>query len=173
MYYCWTHSSEKNRSYTSPTCTHPAEGHINNTTTKNMMGGSNWIMTGCQLQSGNWEQLKPRNIHNSIEILLPCNNLTTENCSSTGPLAPDISPAPNIQCAIADTGSTHNCVNHDTPIINKCTTQHPIAVRNPNSEIMLSTHEAEFNIPILPHNGRHIHILPDIQSDTRLSIGRL
>ena len=46
-------------------------------------------------------------------------------------------------------------------------------VRNPNGEIMTSTHEAELNLPCLPKKARHVHVLPDIQSDPLLSIGQL
>ena len=53
MYYCWTHGLGKNRSHTSTTCTHPAEGHIQDATANNMKGGNNRIMTGRRLQIGN------------------------------------------------------------------------------------------------------------------------
>jgi hypothetical protein len=38
--YCWTHGSSRNRSHTSITCEHPAEGHQTAATLDNQMGGS-------------------------------------------------------------------------------------------------------------------------------------
>ena len=46
MYYCWTHGLGKNRNHTSPTCKNKAEGHKDEATADNMMGGNNKIMSG-------------------------------------------------------------------------------------------------------------------------------
>ena len=46
MYYCWTHGLGKNRNHTSCTCKNKAEGHKDEATADNMMGGCNKIMSG-------------------------------------------------------------------------------------------------------------------------------
>ena len=46
MYYCWTHGLGKNRNHTSPTCKNKADGHKDEATADNMMGGNNKIMSG-------------------------------------------------------------------------------------------------------------------------------
>ena len=46
MYYCWSHGLGKNRSHTSLTCNRKGEGHKDNATVTNMMGGCNTIMRG-------------------------------------------------------------------------------------------------------------------------------
>ncbi len=40
--YCWNHGHRVNQTHTSASCTCKAEGHKNNATTANMMGGSKW-----------------------------------------------------------------------------------------------------------------------------------
>ena len=42
-----------------------------------------------------------------------------------------------------------------------------------NGSIMYSTHEAELDFPALSPAARHIHILPDLQNHTLISIGKL
>ena len=74
---------------------------------------------------------------------------------------------------IADTGSTANFGSLQTPVINKRPTRTPIAVRNANGSIMYSTHEAELDFPDLPPAARHVHILPDLNNHTLISIGQL
>ena len=60
-----------------------------------------------------------------------------------------------------------------TPVLNKRLSTNPIAIRNPNGTIMYSSHEGELNLPTLPPDARHIHIVPNLQSDTLLSIGQM
>ncbi len=74
---------------------------------------------------------------------------------------------------IADTGSTANFSTIDTPVINKRITTNPIAIKNPNGSIMYSSHEAELDFPSLPHAARHVHIVPDLEHNTLISIGQL
>ena len=45
MYYCWTHGLGKNRNHTSATCNNKAEGHKDEATADNMLGGNNKIMS--------------------------------------------------------------------------------------------------------------------------------
>ena len=45
MHCCWTHGLGKNRNHTSATCNNKAEGHKDDATADNMMGGNNKIMT--------------------------------------------------------------------------------------------------------------------------------
>ena len=46
MFYCWSHGLGKNRAHTSQTCQNRKDGHHENATADNMMGGCNTIMTG-------------------------------------------------------------------------------------------------------------------------------
>ena len=89
-----------------------------------------------------------------------------------GPPTP-IPIAENIAPLIADTGSTANFGSLHSPVINKRLTKNPIAVRNANGSLMHSTHEAELDFPHLPPAARHVHILPDLQDHTLISIGQL
>ena len=74
---------------------------------------------------------------------------------------------------IADTGCTSHFGSPTTPVTDAKPANPPILVRNPNGTIMESSHEAKLNIPGLPAEARHIHILPDLESDPLLSIGQL
>ena len=47
MYYCWMHGLGKNCNHTSVTCKNKGEGHKDEATADNMMGGNNKIMSGC------------------------------------------------------------------------------------------------------------------------------
>jgi hypothetical protein len=49
--------------------------------------------------------------------------------------------------AIADTGSTAHFGTIDAPVINIRPTRHPITIQNPNGSLMVSTHEAELDLP--------------------------
>jgi hypothetical protein len=77
------------------------------------------------------------------------------------------------QLAIADTGSTAHFGTIDAPVINKRPTLNPIFIRNPNGDIMKSTHEAELDLPMLPPAARHIHIVPALASSSLISMGQL
>jgi hypothetical protein len=44
MYYCWTHGLGKNRAHTSASCTNKADGHRDEATATNLMGGNDRIM---------------------------------------------------------------------------------------------------------------------------------
>ena len=46
MFYCWTHGLGKNWNHTSATCKNKAEGHKDEATADNTMGGNDRIMTG-------------------------------------------------------------------------------------------------------------------------------
>jgi len=43
VYYCWTHGLSQNAAHTSSKCTNKSEGHCDNATLTNMMGGNNRI----------------------------------------------------------------------------------------------------------------------------------
>jgi hypothetical protein len=75
--------------------------------------------------------------------------------------------------AIANTGSTHHFCTIDARVINKRRTSNPINIRNPNGSIMRSTHEAELDLPHLPPTARHVHIVPELQSLSLISMGQL
>jgi hypothetical protein len=59
------------------------------------------------------------------------------------------------------------------PTINKQITNNPIAIYNPNGTVMYSTHTAELDIPALPLAARMVHIIPDLQPHSLLSMGQL
>jgi len=44
VYYCWTHGLGTNKAHTGPTCQHKADGHKDEATVTNMMGGNAKIM---------------------------------------------------------------------------------------------------------------------------------
>jgi len=52
MYYCWTHGLGKNRNHTSCNCNNKGEGHKDEATADNMMGGCDRIMSGRRQRRG-------------------------------------------------------------------------------------------------------------------------
>jgi hypothetical protein len=77
------------------------------------------------------------------------------------------------QLAIADTGSTAHFGTINAPVINKRRSLNPIHIRNPNGTIMISTHEADLDLPMLPPAARRIHIVPELASSSLISMGQL
>jgi hypothetical protein len=74
---------------------------------------------------------------------------------------------------IADSGCTSNYASLECPVINKRPTNNPIHVQNPNGSLMTSTHEAEFDLPMLRPEARRAHIIPELHNCSLLSIGQL
>ena len=58
------------------------------------------------------------------------------------------------------------------PVHNKRIASVPIAIHNPNGEIMYSTHTAELFLPDLPLAARQVHIVPALESQSLISIGQ-
>ena len=87
---------------------------------------------------------------------------------STGPPAHNHPPI-----LLADSGTTSHFATLDLPVLNKQTSKSPIAITNPNGEVMYSTHEGELDIPGLPYKARKCHIVPDLACHSLLSIGQL
>jgi hypothetical protein len=58
------------------------------------------------------------------------------------------------------------------PVHNKRLATTPIAIRNPNGEVMYSTHTAELHLPSLPLAARQVHIVPSLESQSLISIGQ-
>ena len=75
--------------------------------------------------------------------------------------------------AIADTGSTAHFFTISAPLTNKCVTDTPISIHNLNGTIMISTHVANLDIPALPPEAQHVHIVPALASNSLISIGQL
>ena len=71
----------------------------------------------------------------------------------------------------ADTGATGHFFTTMLLISNLHPATHPIC--NPNGSIMHSTHEARLDLPQLPLLVRWVHIVPDLQSHSLLSIRQL
>ncbi len=73
----------------------------------------------------------------------------------------------------ADSGCTSNYASLDCPVLNKRPTSKPIQVQNPNGSVMTSTHEAEFDLPMLRPEARRAHIVPQLHNCSLLSIDQL
>jgi hypothetical protein len=58
------------------------------------------------------------------------------------------------------------------PVHNKLIATSPIAIRNPNGEVMYSTHTAKLHLPGLPLAARQVHVVPSLASQSLLSIGQ-
>ena len=91
-----------------------------------------------------------------------------DNALSTGPPAHNHPPI-----LLADSGTTSHFATLDLPVLNKRISKNPIAITNPNGEVMYSTHEGELDIPGLPYEARKCHIVPDLACHSLLSIGQL
>ena len=87
--------------------------------------------------------------------------------------APTYPTSKNYVETCADTGATGHFFTTALPISNLRPTTHPIAIRNPNGSLMHSTHEAELDLPQLPLLARRVHIVPELQSRSLLSIAQL
>jgi hypothetical protein len=59
------------------------------------------------------------------------------------------------------------------PVHDKLLATAPIAIRNPNDEVMCSTHTAELHLLGLPLAARQVHIVPSLASQSLLSIGQV
>jgi hypothetical protein len=75
--------------------------------------------------------------------------------------------------ACANTGSTAHFFTTSLPITNIRPTTNPVCIHNPNGSTMHSTHEAELDLPQLPVYARRVHVIPDLQSRSLLSIAQL
>jgi hypothetical protein len=74
---------------------------------------------------------------------------------------------------IANTGSTTaHFGTIDASFLNKCPTLNPITICNLNGSIMMSTHEADLDLPMLPHAARRIRIVPDLASSLISMVGQ-
>jgi hypothetical protein len=58
------------------------------------------------------------------------------------------------------------------PVHDKLLATAPVAIRNPNGEVMCSSHTAELHPPGLPLAARQVHIVPSLSSQSPLSIGQ-
>ena len=75
--------------------------------------------------------------------------------------------------AIADTSSMAHFFTVLAPLTNKCVMDTPISIHNLNDAIMISTHVANLDIPALPPEAQHVHIVPALASNSLISIGQL
>ena len=75
---------------------------------------------------------------------------------------------------IADSGSFRNYATFNLPVVNQQPTSCPITIRLPNGEHVVSTHEAELDVPImLLPAARHVHLVLGLHNCSLLSIGQL
>jgi hypothetical protein len=74
---------------------------------------------------------------------------------------------------VADTGATSTYISTNCPISNPQLAEEAIAIQNPNSAIMMSTHVGEIDLPMLRPAARRAHIVPDLHDCSLLSIGTL
>jgi hypothetical protein len=59
------------------------------------------------------------------------------------------------------------------PVHNKRIAIAPIAIQNPNGDLMYSTHTAELTIPGLPAAAHQVHLVPSLASQSLISMGQL
>ena len=74
---------------------------------------------------------------------------------------------------IADSGSSDHFATLNMPVVNKRPTTCPITIQLPNGNQVVSTHQAELDLPMLSPLARHVHIVPGLQEFSLLSIGQL
>ena len=58
-------------------------------------------------------------------------------------------------------------------MVNKRPATNPITIQLPNGDRVMSTHEAELNLPMLLPAARHVHLVPGLHECSLLSIGQL
>jgi len=63
---------------------------------------------------------------------------------------------------IADSGSSGNYATLDLPVVNQRHTSCPVTIKLPNGEQILSTHEAELDLPMLLPAAPHVHLVPGL-----------
>jgi hypothetical protein len=79
---------------------------------------------------------------------------------------------PPTTSVVADAGSTAHFFQ-DPPVLNRCLSASPVAIANPNGSTMCSTHKGEMDLPTSPLSAHAVHVAPDPQSHSPLSIGQL
>jgi len=101
---------------------------------------------------------------NQIFSSQTCNHYP--NLNTAGP------PTPIAHIAIADTRCMAQFFTIITPMHNKHIAKHPITIQNPDGTLMLSTHDAEFNIPGWPLAACLDHTVPALSNKQILSISQ-
>ena len=91
MYYCWSHGLGTNKDHTSKTCTKKAQGHKEDATVDNMMGGNNTI----RRLSGERPVFKPKQRSRNPQSPTPeANGAQGNGTPSQAPPATGTAPAP-------------------------------------------------------------------------------
>jgi hypothetical protein len=114
-----------------------------------------------------WKRREP---NTCFKLLVDCNDDTNNLVinpaaySSTGPLA--------IYTSIAESGGTAHFVAVNALIINKTIAVVPIAIYNPNSTIVYSTHTVEIDVPHFLQSTYCCHIVPSLSAFLLISNGQ-
>jgi hypothetical protein len=74
---------------------------------------------------------------------------------------------------ILDSGTTGHFLTTTHPVCNKQVDNNPIAICNPNGQLMISSHTADLDLSCLPKAARQAHIVPDLTNQSLISIGQL
>jgi hypothetical protein len=65
---------------------------------------------------------------------------------------------------IADSGSSGNSATFELHFVNQRPNRCPITIQLPNGEHVVSTHEAELDLPMLLPAARHVHLVPGLHN---------
>jgi hypothetical protein len=100
--------------------------------------------------------------------------LSNFTLSPTVPAHPTLAPTVAVSAATGNFFDRKATYAHTSlPLINVKPVSQGITVLLPNKATMMSTHEAELDIPLLPAHAKKVHIFPELASGSLLSIGQL
>jgi hypothetical protein len=86
----------------------------------------------------------------------------------------NFTPSPPSQSTvILDSGCIAYFLLGNSKCKNKVLPETPLEVCLPNGATIASTHTATLNLPLLPHESRHAHILPGLTKHSLLSVGKI
>eukprot|EP00804_Cyclotella_cryptica_P021962 CCRYP_000901-RA/>CCRYP_000901-RA protein AED:0.35 eAED:0.34 QI:0/0/0/1/1/1/2/0/655 len=159
--YCWMHGIRVQEGHSSATCANKVEGHKDAATRANTMGGS--------MVNKGWDNKRQEGQIDAAALSIVTNTFPNYNIFTT---ASSCSPPHCSYLAIANTGASGpyflpqaplTNINADTP----CTT-----IRTATGQLLFSTGTATLNLPTIPPDTRHGHIVPGLTHNL-ISIGTL
>ena len=140
--HCWTHGCSDNTSHTGATCTNKKEGHIEEATWENKMGGSEKYYSKKEWRLASISTLSP----NNSKIINLNNTSTSNNISNVHVYALHTSSP-----LITDTAATYHFVEMNTSFLkNIKPADSPIYIVCPSGTPIHSTHITKFAFDDFP-----------------------
>ena len=78
-----------------------------------------------------------------------------------------------IKWAILDSGASSHFILSTTPCQNKAKSDHPLTIRLPNGDAVITSHICELDINEPPDASLVVHVLPGLHSHSLVSVVKL